>query len=131
MTYEQFISAVARRAEVPEDQAEEPARAALSVLADRLTAGEADDIASQLPKPLKEVMIPGQPRAQGFGLEEFIRRVASRAGVPEEDATRGARAVMTTLREAISGGEFEDMMAQLPGEFSQLVDRTAAPSPAS
>ena len=51
MTYEQFISAVARRAEVPEDQAEEPARAALSVLADRLTAARRTTSPRSSPNP--------------------------------------------------------------------------------
>jgi len=128
MTYEQFISAVAERAGEPVDRAEALARATLSTLSDRLTRGEADDVAAQLPKPLKEAMVAGQPEAQPFGLEEFIRRVSDRAGVSIEEATRGAQAVMTTLREAISDGEFKDMMAQLPEELSKLVDQTATPA---
>ena len=101
-------------------------KAVLSALADRLTGGEADDIASQLPKGIKEAMLPTTPEAEPFGLSEFIERVVSRAGVTPEQAEVGARAVMTTLREAITEGEFKDMMAQLPKEFEQLVQSASS-----
>src|SRR5437660_4652088 len=98
----------------------------LSALTDRLTGGEADDVASQLPKGIKEAMIPGIPEAEAFGLSEFIERVARRAGVTPEQAEVGARAVMTTLREAITEGEFKDMMAQLLEEFELLVQSASS-----
>jgi uncharacterized protein (DUF2267 family) len=46
--------------------------------------------------------------------------------VTPEQAEVGARAVMTTLRDAITEGEFKDMMAQLPGEFEQLVQSASS-----
>jgi uncharacterized protein (DUF2267 family) len=126
MTDEQFINEVARHAGVSTQQAETLTKAVLSALADRLTGGEADDIASQLPKGIKEAMLPTTPEAEPFGLSEFIERVARRAGVTGEQAEVGARAVMTTLREAITEGEFKDMMAQLPKEFEQLVQSASS-----
>ena len=71
-------------------------------------------------------MLPTTPEAEPFGLSEFIERVARRAGVTGEQAEVGARAVMTTLREAITEGEFKDMMAQLPEEFEQLVQSASS-----
>jgi uncharacterized protein (DUF2267 family) len=85
-------------------------------------------VASQLPKGIKEAMIPSTPEAETFGLGEFIERIARQAGVTTEQAEVGARAVMTTPREAISEGEFKDMMAQLPEDFEQFV--ASAPSQA-
>ena len=126
MTDEEFINTVARRAGVSTQQAESLTKAVLSALADRLTGGEADDIASQLPKGIKEAMLPTTPEAEPFGLSEFIERVVSRAGVTPEQAEVGARAVMTTLRDAITEGEFKDMMAQLPKEFEQLVQSASS-----
>jgi uncharacterized protein (DUF2267 family) len=126
MTNEEFINAVARRAGVSTQQAESLTKAVLSALADRLTGGEADDVASQLPKGIKEAMLPTNPEAEPFGLSEFIERVVSRAGVTPEQAEVGARAVMTTLRDAITEGEFKDMMAQLPEEFEQLVQSASS-----
>ena len=96
MTDEEFINVVARRAGISTQQAESLTRATLSALADRFTGGEADDVASQLPKGLKEAMIPSTPEAEAFGLGEFIDRIARRAGVTPEQAEVGACAVMTT-----------------------------------
>jgi uncharacterized protein (DUF2267 family) len=126
MTNEEFINAVARRAGVSTQQAESLTKAVLSALADRLTGGEADDVASQLPKGIKEAMLPTNPEAEPFGLSEFIERVARRAGMTPEHAEVGARSVMRTLREAITEGEFKDMMAQLPKEFEQLVQSASS-----
>jgi uncharacterized protein (DUF2267 family) len=71
-------------------------------------------------------MLPSTPEAEPFGLGEFIDRIARRAGVTPEQAEVGARAVMRTLREAITEGEFKDMMAQLPEEFEQLVQSASS-----
>ncbi len=57
MKEEEFEKEVSRRAGVPRDRARVLIRATLETLADRLTAGEAHDVASQLPKPMKEWLI--------------------------------------------------------------------------
>jgi uncharacterized protein (DUF2267 family) len=122
MDYETFEKTVSSRAGMPRDRARELIRATLETLAERLTRGEADDLASQLPKPAKEWLNTGPPEAERFGLDEFIRRVSDRTRVPPEDARAAVRAVFTTLREGVTGGEFKDVMSQLPKEFSQLVE---------
>jgi uncharacterized protein (DUF2267 family) len=58
--------------------------------------------------------------AKRFSLEEFYRRVAEREGVDTETARSNALAVMRTLREAVTSGELDDLMAQLPAEFNIL-----------
>ena len=121
MKYETFETKVAQGAGVPPEEARSLIRATLATLADRLTAGEAHDLASQLPEPAKEWLISPEPEAERFGLGEFIRRVSERAGVPLEEARTGAQAVLSTLRQAVTGGEFRDMMSQLPEEFGELV----------
>jgi uncharacterized protein (DUF2267 family) len=121
MDYETFERKVGERAGVSREQAGELIRATLETLADRVTAGEAHDVASQLPQPAKEWLVSSEPEAERFGLDEFIRRVSERAGVPPGEARTGAQAVLATLRQAITGGEFRDLMSQLPREFSELV----------
>lgn len=121
MNYEEFEKTVSRRAGMPRDRARVLTRATLETLADRLTAGEADDLAAQLPKPMKEWLIPGVRHAEPFGAGEFIRKVSERARVTPQDAERATQAVLATVREAVSGGEFDDVMSQLPDEFSELV----------
>jgi uncharacterized protein (DUF2267 family) len=121
MDYETFIKTEAQKAGLPKDKAEEVARATLQTLADRISGGEAKDLAAQLPKPLKEVLEPAPEPAEAFDVDEFIRRVSERAHVDEEMARTGAQAVLATVREAVTPGEFDDITSQLPQEYRELV----------
>jgi uncharacterized protein (DUF2267 family) len=42
--------------------------------------------------------------------------------VPPDEAREAARAVLRTLREAVTAGEFDDVMSQLPKEFGEFVE---------
>jgi uncharacterized protein (DUF2267 family) len=120
MDAEEFEQSVCDRAGIPPGSARVLIQATLQTLAERLSGGEARDLAAQLPKPMKEWLTPTSERAQSFGVDEFIRRVSDRAQVPPDTARQAARAVLTTVREAVTAGEFKDVMSQLPGEFSEL-----------
>lgn len=122
MNNDTFIDLVAQRTGVSSEQAVILTRATLETLADRLTAGERLDLAAQLPEPLQAAMRQRKETAERFGLAEFTRRVGERAGVDEGTATNGVRRVFTTLREAITGGEFDDLLAQLPREFAGVTE---------
>ena len=120
MNYGEFIEKIAARARVNSDQAAVLSRATLETLAERLTGGEAGDLASQLPKPLQEPLRKKGENAQAFGLDEFISRVSQRSGWDTRRADEGMRAVLSTVREAVSGGEFRDVLGQLPKEFRDV-----------
>ncbi|WP_433124647.1 DUF2267 domain-containing protein [Micromonospora sp. CA-240977] len=131
MEYEDFINLVATRAKVSTDQAATLTRATLETLADRISAGQAEDLAYQLPDGLDDHLrkpppLNRQEHAQPFGLEEFVRRVADHPAIDRALAGTGVRAVLTTLREAVSRDEFEDAMAQLPKEFRQVIEPVGA-----
>src|SRR3954469_8784307 len=126
MKYDEFIAAVEQRAHIPRERAEAVTRATLETLSERITRGEAKDLASQLPKQLQDpVLADPSPEAEAFGLEEFERRVAVRAGLPRDEVEDGIRAVLTTVREAVTGGEFEDIVQQLPDEFWRVIEPTS------
>ena len=127
MNYDTFIDMVAQRAGVDSEAAVDLTRGTLETLADRLTGGEAMDLAAQLPQPLQATMRNPADAAERFGAPEFIRRVGERAGVDEATARTGVRAVLTTVREAVTGGEFDDVMSQLPREFRDLVEPVLMP----
>ncbi|PYC75150.1 hypothetical protein C7C45_04565 [Micromonospora arborensis] len=55
---------------------------------------------------------PGPPTDAGPA--EFLRRVGQRAGVDPATARAGTGAVFATLREAMTVGEFREMVARLP-----------------
>jgi uncharacterized protein (DUF2267 family) len=128
MIYEDFIDAVARRAGVSAEQAATLTRATLRTLAERISGGEAEDLASELPDALGKHLRkpPNQEFAEPFGLEEFVRRVSEQADVAPTVAAASVRAVLTTLREAVTGDEFEDMVAQLPKEFREVIEPVGA-----
>jgi uncharacterized protein (DUF2267 family) len=120
--YDEFIERVAQRAGVPRQEAEVLTRATLEVLAERISGGEAEDLAERLPEPLRNWVRPPDELAKGFGLKSFVRRVRDHAGgVPSPVALEGIRAVLTTLREAVGDPEFRDATAQLPEEFEEML----------
>ncbi len=121
MKYDEFIDAAAIRAGVSPDDAEVLTYATLQTLAERLTGGEADDLASQLPVGLQDTLHKDFEQAEDFGLEEFVRRVSLNSGTDTALAWQGVRAVMGTLQDAVSAGEFDDVMAQLPNDFAAVL----------
>ncbi|MCW2951827.1 MAG: hypothetical protein JWQ48_997 [Conexibacter sp.] len=121
MDYQRFISLVEREAELPHEPAEQATRAVLQTLGERLSGGEAHDIAEQLPSELATVLDQGG-NAQGFDRQEFVRRVAERAGIELPDAVAATRAVFAALGWAVSHDEIVDMAAELPKDFGELVE---------
>ncbi|PWU44650.1 DUF2267 domain-containing protein [Micromonospora globispora] len=128
MQFPRFVEAVSRRAELPTEQAATIARATLQTLAERVTGTEAADLAAQLPDEVSGYLTApaGGARPTG-GAVQFLRRVADRAAVDPAVAEVGVRAVLNTLREAVTVGEFQDLVGQLPKGFDAMVDPIPRP----
>ncbi|MCW2675415.1 MAG: hypothetical protein JWR70_455 [Modestobacter sp.] len=136
MDHDQFIELVRERAGVPAsrrldgialtdgEMAENLTQATLQVLSQRISGGEARDLSVQLPPGFEEALRPEHEQAEAFDLEVFINRVAERALVDFAAARAGVRAVFQTLREAVTGDEFEDVLDQLPGEYTVMLGET-------
>jgi uncharacterized protein (DUF2267 family) len=120
MQCEEFIASVASNGDLSVEEAVTLTRAVLATLADRISGGEAQDLAAQLPDPLKAALISVQENAEGFSFEEFVERTAEDAGTDVDEAERAVDAVFTTLREAVTPGEFDDVLSQLPADFHRL-----------
>jgi uncharacterized protein (DUF2267 family) len=120
LDYAGFIATVEEEANVAHDDAERAARATLETLGERISAGEARDIAEQLPEQLRQALIDGRD-PQPFDAGEFVHRVAVREGVGEPLAKEHARAVFAALGRAIDDKELADMRAQLPSSFSDFM----------
>jgi uncharacterized protein (DUF2267 family) len=116
------MSTVEQVAGITRPEAEQAVRATLETLAERITGGEADDIAAFLPPELRPLLTSAPEPAEGFGLDEFLRRVAEREGVDEAGAREHARAVFVALGVAVAPGELRDMAAQLPNDFEPLLE---------
>ena len=97
MEYEEIIEAIGgEAADLPPDVAERAAQAVLQTLAERLPRGEARHILAELPAELKP-WVYTETDAEGFGIDEFLERVAKREGTDIETALRHARAVFAAL----------------------------------
>lgn len=98
--------------------------AVLHALRDRLTMDEADQVVAQLPEELKEVWAAGEAAERTpfkMDCDEFYQRVMREAGVPSQRDTRWmVLAVFAAIKEQISPGEAEDVMAQLPKDVKEL-----------
>jgi uncharacterized protein (DUF2267 family) len=122
MRHDEFLAQVRERGEYNDQkEAEEISLAVLSVLASRITGNEAKDLAAQLPEPLDGPMREAaDSAAETFGVNEFLERVAQLTGARPRTAEWDAGAVLSTLSEAISGGELNQIISQLPSGFAPL-----------
>ncbi|MCM0673502.1 DUF2267 domain-containing protein [Micromonospora phytophila] len=59
--------------------------------------------------------------AEQLDLVEFLNEVRARTGLDDQRTADGARAVLITLREAVSAEELEDLEAELPKNIRQLL----------
>jgi uncharacterized protein (DUF2267 family) len=126
---EEFIDRVAERAGLSPEQAATVTHATLAVLADRISGGQALDLAAMMPEELAKPLRKAPQKLPGkYGLDEFVGQVHQRAsGVPHEKIRSGIRAVMLALREVVGEKEFRDTLAQLPQQFSALLQQEDAP----
>lgn len=93
----------------------------LATLGERLSAGEAEDLATYLPQELRGPLVESASESPpAFGVEEFFSRVADRAPMTEEDAEPGSQAVAAVLADAAGDHEIGAARSQLPGEYDRL-----------
>jgi len=116
-----FLLRVAQRAGLEEERARAVTEAVLETFGERIAGGEAEDLAAQLPEPLGAPLVRAGADPEPIPPAEFVRRVAERAGEPPPVAREHARAVLTTLREAVTLKEWRDTEAELPREYDALL----------
>jgi uncharacterized protein (DUF2267 family) len=124
MSAREFLERIASRAGIGASDALAVARVVLETLAERITRGEAYDLTTRLPVRVHGALKRGAAQADAttrrMPPEEFLRRVAQRAGVNEERAREYTRAVLATVHEA-TREEFLDVTVQLPDGYRSLL----------
>jgi uncharacterized protein (DUF2267 family) len=119
--YDQMVKAVQERAELDDRaEAERTLRVVIQALSDRLIGGEADDMLAQLPEPLKSEIVVTED-ADPMDPDEFVERVGRDLGLPEDEARERVRAVFATLHEAVTEGEWEEVVGQLDKQYARLM----------
>jgi uncharacterized protein (DUF2267 family) len=125
MTMQAFLRTVqAKVGGIDRAAAERATAAVFHALRDRLTPIEAEQLAAQLPTPLKRIWhggeVPGRRPAR-IRREAFYRRLGAEAGVPtRREAQELTLGVLAALKEAISPGEADDVWAQLPKDLKEI-----------
>jgi len=103
------------------DDARRATAAVLHALRDRLTIDEATHASAQLPRELKRLWgSTHRPSARPSKLRrhEFLERIRTDAGLASlGQAERVTDAVFAGLKEQLSPGEAEDIVAQLPRDL--------------
>jgi uncharacterized protein (DUF2267 family) len=127
VNYGEFMKDVRERAGLDKEQAERAVRATLNTLAQRLAGGEPKDLASQLPEELKETVTftTGAGAGIDWKADEFVEKVADREGASPEEAREHVRAIFAALRDALTPGEFDDIVAQLDKSYRALLPEGA------
>lgn len=111
---------------VAPEMVERATAAVFHALRDRLTREESDQLAAQLPQPLRELWYAGEPPGrtpQRIHVIEFLERVRKGAGLRNAREARWMTLVVFgALKAQVSPGEADDVWAQLPKDLKELWD---------
>ncbi len=137
MSYDDFIGEVQHRIESGTPaEAVRTTRAVLETLGERLTEGEATDLASPLPIEIDRYLLQAE-HGQKYGYDEFVDRVMEKlnyedldlqasyalpAGKDRSEAVYRTKAVFALLAEEVPEGEMEDIEQQLTEDFEELFE---------
>jgi uncharacterized protein (DUF2267 family) len=123
-----FADRVAAAARFDRERALRATEAVLETLGERLAAGEINDLEALLPGEFHPALELGKlhsgGKAERFDVEEFVGRVADRVGeTAHDDAFDDARFVFRKLHETLPQRELDDVLAELPRDYDDLLGR--------
>ena len=129
MQFDDFINRVQEQTRVDTPQeAIAITKAVLETLGERLDRKVRNGVAAQLPKELKEFLLARSDKTDEYGVTEFYNRVGARSELKYQEALTHTRQVFTVLRQAIPGGEIQDILEYLPEEYESRFE-TELPNP--
>lgn len=127
MEADRFLAIVRREAELPDSEAARDAvRAVFLTLSERLMAGAVQRLRAHLPEEFARDL-PPQPH-QPFDADEFLRRVAERAGSDVATAERYTRAVFLALSRALEPEDLKAVLGELSKDFRPLTEKARRPA---
>lgn len=122
MDHDQFVAELQNRAELASrGEAIRAIRCTLTTLGERLQAGEAKDLAAQLPMEIDQFLIAAES-GQRFTYDEFLDRVSDCEGVERSDAAYHARLVVQLVSETVYASEIQEVLSNLPEAFLDLFE---------
>lgn len=132
MNYDDLTAGVQDRlALASQDEADGVTRSVLVALAARLTKEEGADLAAQFPAEIAD-RIRTAAGTEDYGVDGFLGRIRESVGLTDRDeALRHSRAVLAQVNELVTAGEMEDVFAQLPDEFVEMLKSPSSPGTSS
>lgn len=109
-------------------------RAWLHTLRDRLTVDSTAKFSAQLPELLRGMYYDGwEPHKVPikYGPDEYVRRFAYEARIPEEEVRPAAATVASALASHLSPGQLDEVLAQLPEPVRAVIAGPAPVTPPS
>ncbi len=129
MDHDEYLGELQHRAELPsQGDADRVARAVLTTLGERITDGEAENLAAQLPQEIDRHLEEAESGRQ-FDFSEFTERVAERVETDQSEAAFFSQVGMDVTVDAANTGELQDVVSQFPqdegyGDLLSLVGNT-------
>jgi uncharacterized protein (DUF2267 family) len=127
VTADELVERVAERTRFERERALGAVEAVMEALGERLAAGEVKDLERLLPGEFRPALELGAMLSRGkatrMSLDEFLSRVSEQDGTTLEESLDLARAVFAALRAALPERELDDILAELPQEYDELLGR--------
>lgn len=101
------------------EDAEKAAHAVLDIFGRHLSFKRSAELSDQLPRVFGDYLLHPD-RAEAFGRDELLKRIAEREGISRENAEKHARAVLSTVAEAASAELLEEVFSELPDDIRDL-----------
>lgn len=125
MTMDEFLRCVQEKVgRIDREQTARATAAVFHALRDRITPVEGDQLAAQLPRELKVIWEAGETpdrKPARIRREAFYRRVQAEAGAAtRREAQELVYGVFAALKEAVSPGEADDVLGQLPKDLKEV-----------
>ncbi|WP_136717988.1 DUF2267 domain-containing protein [Halorientalis salina] len=137
MDFDSFLGYVQDRAQLDSTGAAlQITRITLTTLSERIQAGEADDLAAQLPREIDRFLTEIDT-VDAFEFEEFVDRVTERGDYQADeraDAVFHAQVVLDVVSDAVDETELRQVRDQLPdgegwAELFEIADQEESVSP--
>jgi uncharacterized protein (DUF2267 family) len=127
MNHDEFVRTVQAQSDLNDDErVAAAAESVLAVLSERLSHGQAEDLAEGLPNNLAEAVTQADGDADEFDADEFVQRVRQREDERDEldgnDAPTHIRSVLVSIAESTNNERWNDTLSQLPEDYQRLYE---------
>ncbi|MFC7020593.1 MULTISPECIES: DUF2267 domain-containing protein [Haloarcula] len=117
MNFDEFTGEVQHRLELADTgQSVRAIRATLLPVGQRLSAGNAEDLAASLPIEIKWYLAGAvHEHGQHFDWAEYVERVSGIEGADPADAAHHARVIVDLVESVVPASDFRQLRDSLPG----------------